>query len=38
VGIRTSEAVAAFVDDPHRSSIAKAVDWYFGLVPCQDQS
>jgi len=38
VGIRTAEAVAAFVDDPHRFRHAKAVGAYFGLVPCQDQS
>jgi transposase len=38
VGIRTAEAVAAFVDDPHRFGNAKAVGRYFGLVPCQDQS
>jgi transposase len=38
VGARTAEAVAAFVDDPHRFGHAKAVGRYFGLVPCQDQS
>src|SRR5215831_830118 len=38
VGIRTAEAVAAFVDDPNRFRNAKAVGRYFGLVPCQDQS
>jgi transposase len=38
VGMRTAEAVAAFVDDPHRFRNAKAVGRYFGLVPCQDQS
>jgi transposase len=38
VGIRTAEATAAFVDDPHRFRNAKAVGRYFGLVPCQDQS
>jgi transposase len=38
VGARTAEAVAAFVDDPHRFRHAKAVGRYFGLVPCQDQS
>jgi transposase len=38
VGIRTAEAVAAFIDDPHRFPHAKAVGRYFGLVPCQDQS
>ena len=38
VGMRTAEAMAAFVDDPHRFRNAKAVGRYFGLVPCQDQS
>lgn len=38
VGIRTAEAVAAFIDDPQRFRHAKAVGSYFGLVPCQDQS
>ena len=38
VGARTAEAVAAFLDDPHRFRNAKAVGRYFGLVPCQDQS
>jgi transposase len=38
VGIRTAEAVTAFIDDPHRFRDAKAVGSYFGLVPCQDQS
>jgi transposase len=38
VGIRTAEAVAAFIDDPHRFQNAKAVGQYFGLVPRQDQS
>jgi len=38
VGIRTAEAVAAFLDDPQRFGNAKAVGRYFGLVPSQDQS
>jgi transposase len=38
VGIRTAEAVAAFVDDPHSFPGAKAIGRYFGQVPCQDQS
>jgi transposase len=38
VGLRTAEAVVAFLDDPHRFRHAKAVGRYFGLVPCQDQS
>ena len=36
--MRTAEAVAAFIDDPHRFRDAKAVGRYFGLVPSQDQS
>ena len=38
VGVRTAEAVAAFIDDPHRFRDAKAVGAYFGMVPSQDQS
>ncbi len=38
VGIRTAEAVVAFINDPDRFRHAKAVGSYFGLVPCQDQS
>jgi transposase len=38
VGIRTAEAVAAFVDDPHRFRHAKVFGAYSGLVPSQDQS
>jgi len=38
VGIRTAEAVMAYVDDPHRFHNVKSVGSYFGLVPCQDQS
>jgi transposase len=38
VGVRTAEALAAFVDDPHRFRRAKSVGRYFGLVPRQDQS
>jgi transposase len=38
VGVRTAEAVAAFIDDPGRFPNAKAVGRYFGWVPCQDQS
>jgi transposase len=38
VGVRTAEAVAAFIDDPHRFRDAKAVGRYFGLVLSQDQS
>ena len=38
VGIRTAEAVMAYVDDPHRFRSLKSIGSYFGLVPCQDQS
>jgi len=38
IGIRTAEAIVAFIDDPHRFGNAKAVGRYFGLVPSQDQS
>ncbi len=38
VGLRTAEAVVAYLDDPHRFPNAKAVGQYFGLVPRQDQS
>jgi transposase len=38
VGLRTAEAVVAFLDDPARFRDAKSVGCYFGLVPCQDQS
>lgn len=38
VGIRTAEAVAAFIDDPHRFANSKRLGSYFGLVPMQDQS
>lgn len=38
VGPRTSEAVAAYIDDPRRFRRGKQVGSYFGLVPCQDQS
>jgi len=38
VGLRTAEAVAAFIDDPHRFANSKRIGAYFGLVPSQDQS
>lgn len=38
VGIRTAEAVMAYVDDPHRFHRIKAVGRYFGIVPSQDAS
>ena len=38
VGIRTAEAVVAYIDDPRRFSRIKSVGCYFGLVPCEDTS
>jgi transposase len=38
VGLRTAEAVVAFIDDPHRFAHSKIIGSYFGMVPCQDQS
>jgi transposase len=38
VGIRTAEAVVAYIDDPKRFARSKAVGSYFGLVPLQDAS
>jgi transposase len=38
VGIRTAEAVLAYVDDIKRFCRTKQVGSYFGLVPCQDSS
>lgn len=38
VGLRTAEAMVAFLDDPRRFGRAKEVGAYFGLVPSQDQS
>ena len=38
VGIRTAEAVVAYIDDPERFDFPKAIGSYFGLVPCQDES
>jgi transposase len=38
VGIRTAEAVAAYVDDVRRFARGRQVGSYFGLVPCQDAS
>ena len=38
VGVRTGEAVVAYMDDPRRFSRNKSVGTYFGLVPCQDAS
>ncbi len=38
VGMRTAEAVIAYIDDPHRFHSNHAVGSYFGFAPCQDQS
>ena len=38
VGIRTAEAITAYLDDPRRFSHNRAVGSYVGLVPSQDQS
>lgn len=38
VGLRTAQAVVAFLDDPLRFPHCKRIGAYFGLVPCQDQS
>ncbi|MFQ5694992.1 MAG: IS110 family transposase [Terriglobia bacterium] len=38
VGLRTAEAMVAFLDAPHRFPHVKTIGAYFGLVPCQDQS
>lgn len=38
VGVRTAEAVVAYLDDPRRFARNKSVGTYFGLVPCQDAS
>jgi len=38
VGIRTAEAVVAYMDDPARFGRNKSVGCYFGMVPCEDTS
>jgi transposase len=38
VGIRTAEAIVAYVDDIDRFGRNKQLGTYFGLVPCQDSS
>jgi transposase len=38
VGMRTAEAVVAYVDNPRRFTRNKAAGSYFGLVPCQHAS
>jgi len=38
VGIRTAEAMAAYVDDPQRFAHSRKIGCYFGLTPSIDQS
>jgi transposase len=38
VGVRTAEAVVAYLDDVRRFARIKQVGCYLGLVPCQDAS
>ncbi len=38
VGIRTAEAMVAWIDRPERFVTNKRIGSYFGLVPCQDTS
>ena len=38
VGIRTAEAIVAYIDQAERFQRSHQVGSYFGLVPCQDQS
>ena len=38
VGIRTAEAVVAYIVEPGRFRRNKSVGCYFGLVPCEDTS
>ena len=38
VGVRTAEAVMAYIDDPQRFHRIKAIGRYFGMVPSQDAS
>lgn len=38
VGIRTAEAVVAYVDDPSRFRSIKTMGSYVGLIPCLDAS
>jgi transposase len=38
VGIRTAEALAAWIDSPHRFTKNKSIGAYFGLVPSEDSS
>ena len=38
VGIRTAEAVVAYIDQADRFRRTKSVGCYFGMVPCEDTS
>jgi transposase len=38
IGVRTAEALVAWIDRPARFGNARSVAGYFGLVPSQDQS
>lgn len=38
VGLRTAEAMVAYIDSPQRFNRVKSIGSYFGLVPCQDSS
>ena len=38
VGLRTAEAVRAYIDRPGRFRHNRTIGAYFGLVPCQDES
>ena len=38
IGIRTAEAVMAYIDNPGRFRRNKSIGTYFGLVPCEDTS
>ncbi len=38
MGVRTAEAVVAYVDDVRRFARTRQVGAYLGLVPCQDAS
>jgi transposase len=37
IGVRTAEALVAYIDDPERFG-RKSIGAYFGLIPCQNQS
>ena len=38
VGLRTAEAVVAYIDDPQRFGSVRTIGSYFGLIPTQHQS